>query len=209
VQFIPPKPSGESPPGSERDGIPVDGTEFRTFDALEAIRGGDPDAMDRIVNEYAPGLERYLRAKLGRRSRREDDTQGAAQEVWLRACRNLSHFEYRGKGSFWRYLKTIAKNLILKKRGRSEPLDVDEVADLSESASSPVRFAIAEEELARFEAAIQQLAERERAALLLRLQDETYAAIATKCGYSSLDAARVAVSRAKERIRHVLGAPPE
>jgi DNA-directed RNA polymerase specialized sigma24 family protein len=62
-----------------------------------------------------------------------------------------------------------------------------------------------DEEMKRFEAAIQQLAEREREALMLRLGDATYSEIASKCGFSSLDAARVAVGRAKEKIQRALG----
>jgi RNA polymerase sigma-70 factor, ECF subfamily len=97
------------------------------------------------------------------------------------------------------YLIAIARNLYLEKRRRSRPQD-PLAADLADPTADPEREAIGRDRLARLRAALQQLSEVDRAALLMRGEDQlSYAEIARALGLSQATA-RVKVHRARLRL---------
>jgi RNA polymerase sigma factor (sigma-70 family) len=169
---------------------------------LASAQRGDGEAMNRIVNRYTPRLSSYLRQQV--RSTGEDP-ENVAQEVWLRFYSALDRFELRRPGGFWLYLKTIARNYVAKQSKRNRPSNIDSVTELADSFHAPVDSLVSQEDLHRFERLLWSLRDRERQALLLRIEDEPYASIACQCGYPSEDAARVAVDRAMKRLRVQFG----
>jgi RNA polymerase sigma factor (sigma-70 family) len=76
---------------------------------LEALRGGDGRAFDRLFDAYAqPLYRRILLPKLGDAASAED----ALAETFRKAFERLDSYQDRGKG-LWPYLTTIAINQAL------------------------------------------------------------------------------------------------
>jgi RNA polymerase sigma-70 factor, ECF subfamily len=162
------------------------------------------------MERYRPALERFLHSRLPPRVRRLEDTQDAVQEVLLRAHRTLERFEYRGVGSFWAYLRTIARNYALhageKRAAGDRSLPEDSFLAPVAPDLAPLLALVGREQVEAFERALTVLPEPTREALLMRLElGLGYAEIAAESGYPSADAARMAIARALERVGREMG----
>ena len=156
---------------------------------LEAARGGDEGAFERVVEPYRGELQAHCYRMLGS----AHDAEDALQETLLRAWRGLSGFE--GRSSLRSWLYRIATNVSLRaierRPTRLLPVDYGPEGDphsepdepLTESVwiepypddrlrdvrSSPdARYEQRESVELAFIAALQHLPERQRAVLLLR-----------------------------------------
>jgi RNA polymerase sigma factor (sigma-70 family) len=165
---------------------------------LAFAKNGDSEAMNRIVRRYAPRLSNYVRFRCGRSV---EDPDGVAQEVWLRFYCALERFEYRRPGAFWYYLKAIARNYVAKQARKARPANLETVLEPAARVRAPIDRLVSCEEIVRFERSLGTLRERERRALLLRLEEMPYAAVARECGYTTEDAARVAVDRSLKKLQ--------
>ncbi len=90
-----------------------------SFQMLERHKRRDRAAGDELVRRYQPGLHRYVRVLLGARLRAQLDTQDIVQDVFLKALPKLDDFEYRGKGSIFAYLKTVAMHQVQSRGARA------------------------------------------------------------------------------------------
>lgn len=64
---------------------------------LQAIREGDAEALDQLLQHYRPALARYLRS----RTRSEQDAEDILQEALLRATRALPHTDLHMPVDHW------------------------------------------------------------------------------------------------------------
>ncbi len=187
---------------------------MQTAMLLGRVREGDGDAGNDLFARYRTRLERFVGARMSAPLRRQADAEDLVQEVFLRAHTALPRFQYRGIGSFWAFLRTIALHLVIEmSRKRDVRTPADRLADGSRSApqasgTNPSALVVRHEQFEAFEHALQVLDPRSREALLLRIElDFDYATIASECGFPSPDAARMAVARglkavAAEMSRH-------
>ena len=156
---------------------------------LEAARGGDEGAFERIVEPYRRELQAHCYRMLGS----VHDAEDALQETLLRAWRGLSGFE--GRSSLRAWLYRIATNVSLRaierRPTRLLPVDYGPAGDphsepeeplmesvwvepypddgLKDVRSSPdARYEQRESVELAFIAALQHLPDRQRAVLLLR-----------------------------------------
>lgn len=90
-----------------------------SFHMLERHKRHDRAAGDELVRRYQPGLHRYIRVLLGARLRTQLETQDVVQDVFLKAWPKLDDFEYRGKGSIFAYLKTVAMHHVQSRGART------------------------------------------------------------------------------------------
>jgi RNA polymerase sigma factor (sigma-70 family) len=180
---------------------------LQTRDLLGLVRAGDREAVDALVHRYQPALERLLHARVRGVSRRLLDTTDLVQEVTLRALGALGSFEYRGIGSFWAFLRRIALNHVVEVvrkvqrdgTSRADSADPSQVPPSTEPA--PWLAISRREEFAAFERALAVLSERQRHALLMRIELELpYDVIAAECGFSSAAAARMAIARSLTQL---------
>ena len=188
-------------PGSTGDAC------FASADVVVRAQAGDVAARESLFAHYRPLLDRFLSARLPRSSRALLDTRDAVQEILLRAISTLARFEYRGAGSFWAHLRTIAARFLVDqyRRGERQPaadaIPDTGLADGSMDGARPDAEAIRREELERFDRALVGLDPRSHEAVLARLEGGwEYAEIARHCGFTSADAARMAVARAVARL---------
>ncbi len=178
-----------------------------TSDLLARVRRGDDAARDDLFLRFRVPLERFLHGRLPSAARGVMDTQDVTQEVCVKVFRSLDRFEHRGIGSFWAYLRQAAMNTI--RDLPKTPGKLSQAAALPEASRyhpaqrgpSPDRALLQQEDLLAFERALETLPERQRHAVLMRLElDLDYKWIASECGFPSPDAARMAVSRGLELV---------
>lgn len=175
---------------------------------ISRARAGDREAMNDLFQRYRQPLERFLHSRLSPGAHRVHDTQDGTQDVLLAAYQAITEgrFQYRGLGSFWFYLRTAARNYVIKKNQRAAEkgvVAIPEESDLAPAAvqPSPIARIIGSEQMVAYERALEGLTEEARNAFLLFHEvGLSHAQIAEECGFPSADAARMAVSRARARI---------
>jgi RNA polymerase sigma factor (sigma-70 family) len=160
-------------------------------------------------------LERFIHARLAYPARRLEDTGDAVQQVLTSAFRAVDRFEYRSAGSFWVYLRQIAHNHLIKASQREagrRRVDLPEESAIAPPARgpAPIESLIGREEAEIFEKALLRLRERERQAVLLRIEARfTDREVAEECGYPTPAAAGMAIRRALRRLaKEISGEQP-
>lgn len=151
---------------------------------------------DRLFREYHGPLVRYLTRRLGDR----DWAEEVAQETFLRALRQRTLANERA------WLFTVATNLVRdaarresRRRRRLDLLRAEESERMVESPASAMERA---EEQARARRALEQLAERDREALLMREEGLNYEEIAEALGLS-VGSVGTTLARARRRLVEV------
>jgi RNA polymerase sigma-70 factor (ECF subfamily) len=143
------------------------------------------------------------------------------QESLLRALQGLERFEERSEGGFRDWLARCVEHEIIRqarralaaKRGRGEGRRLSELdtgflaaSVFSSGDPSPSQFAQASELAERLEAALLALPDHYRELIVLRqLCEMSYAEIARVFGYAQETTARMAFSRASQKLKAALG----
>lgn len=222
VVFPPLAPSPEFRPPSDPMNQELDPLESnpepaadlaQTAMIIHRARAGDREAMNDLLVRYKKPLERFLHSRLSPSAHRVHDTQDGSQDVLLAAYEAVmsGRFQYRGIGSFWFYLRTSARNYVIKKNQRAASKQFNSLPEdsgLAPEASDrpPITKMIDQEYVHRYERALEALPEEQRNAFLLFNEvGMSHAQIAEECGYPSPDAARMSVSRARAKIATEMG----
>ncbi len=180
---------------------------------IEALRRGDPEAMDRLVRLHSD----LLYGAIIRLVRDPDQTQSLVQETFLQALRGIHTFRARSKLSTWLY--SIAMNVTrgyLKKARRYEVLSEEEIEQLQPHFTAWGRHAepqapwnpeavVEQHERARIvRKAIDRLPESYRMIVTLRDMEElSTAEVAQVLGISAGNV-RVRLHRARNVLRQRL-----
>jgi RNA polymerase sigma-70 factor (ECF subfamily) len=170
---------------------PVDvAAETSDEDLMRQTQRGDADAFSILYQRHAPRIGGYLRRMVGD----VEDTEGLAQEVFVRALRFAPTYRYPSRFSTW--LFTIARNLAInnaRSRHRSPVLNVGDFSSNAACPTGPHSAAAAvekidnQEEIARVLAAMEGLPAAQKEVIVLRLfQDLTYAQIGQLMGTSAV-----------------------
>jgi RNA polymerase sigma-70 factor, ECF subfamily len=194
------RPRDSSPAGAD---VPADAT----FELLERARCGDGDALNLLFTRHIPTLRRWASGRLPRWVRDVADTQDLVQETVFQVFKRIEAFEPRGEGALQAYLRQAVLNRIrneFRSKGRRpsfESLDVQAAGD----DTSPLEAAIRQEQLDRYEAALNRLTEPERDLIVARLElGLTYEEMAEALAKPSWNAARMATARALLRLAEEL-----
>jgi RNA polymerase sigma factor (sigma-70 family) len=197
----------ESPMGTDpavpQPPSPAEPAVDSTLDLVTQAKAGNREALDRLFARYLPALRRWASGRLPRWSRDLMDTDDLVQETVWRAIKRINAFESRHPGALQAYLRLAVMNRIRDEVRRTKrspiPIELDENA--SDPSASPLEMAIGEEAVDRYEAALARLRPEEREAIVARVEmDGSYQDVAVALGKPSVDAARMAVSRALLRL---------
>ena len=164
---------------------------------VEAAKGGDTIAFERIVRTHADAVYGHALRFFGEHQAAED----AAQEVFLKVYKSLSAFDGRSSFSTWLYAVTRNVCLDLFRRGKRRPLPIDPLATPDPSAPD---FADGVTRMRAVEVAMASLAPEDREALgAVTLFGLSYAEAA---GVLSVPAGTVKsrVFRARRTLLHML-----
>jgi RNA polymerase sigma-70 factor (ECF subfamily) len=174
-----------------------------TIELLELAKGGDPEALGRLLERCVPALRRWAHGRLPPTARSLNDTADIVQDTVISAMRHLEAFESRHQGALQAYLRRAVMNrirdVIRHHKRRPEVAGVSE--DLQDEATSPLEAAIGAENLERYESALERLKPPDREAIIGRLEMlYSYDELATVLNRPTAAAARMAVTRAMKRL---------
>jgi RNA polymerase sigma-70 factor (ECF subfamily) len=174
-----------------------------TIELVVRARAGDRMAVEALLQRCLPALTRWAHGRLPAAARGAIDTGDLVQEATLHALRRLDTFEPRHVGAMQAYLRQSVINRIrdeVRRIGRN-PAPVELPDDHPADATSPLEFAIQAESYARYREALQQLKPRDREMVVARIEVQwSLREITERFGMRTVDAARMAVSRALRRL---------
>jgi RNA polymerase sigma-70 factor (ECF subfamily) len=87
----------------------------QTLRLIRQLNAGDENALDNLFERYQIRISSHVRLKLKRRLRGRMDTMDIVQDVNKKVLQKLRanrKFKPRAPGSFYRWLKTIAENVL-------------------------------------------------------------------------------------------------
>ena len=165
---------------------------------VEAARGGDRHALQRLYACYLPTLRQWARTWLPRGHGGINDADDLVQTALMRTLQRLGAFEVRGNGAFLGYLHRALLNEVRAelRRGRRRMLTLDCI-DEPHSGGNPTADHMLELEREHtLAAALRTLKPRQRRHLHLRVTlGMSFGEIAA-CVGGSTDGARMTVTRA-------------
>ncbi|MBT8372646.1 MAG: sigma-70 family RNA polymerase sigma factor [Deltaproteobacteria bacterium] len=174
------------------------------------VKEGNKKAFETLMQKYYPRILNFIYRFVGNKATAEDLTQ----EVFLRVYKSARRYKPRSKFQTW--LFTIAKNIGLNELRRSKKLtlSLDEMFDSGEKevkkeiedphVTSPDEEIIQMEKTTEIRAAINDLPENQRIAVILkRYEGFSYAEIAATLKVSD-KAVKSLLSRAKENLKNRL-----
>jgi RNA polymerase sigma-70 factor (ECF subfamily) len=176
---------------------------------IRRVQQGDRSAFDLLVAKYQHKILNLVM----RYVKDPSEALDVAQEAFLKAYRAAPSF--RGESAFYTWLYRIAintaKNYLVAARRRPAAIDVDfadteqfETLTKQSDIDTPERLALTEEIASAIEAAIQELPEELRTAILLReIEGMSYEEIAAtmECPVGTV---RSRIFRAREAIEERL-----
>jgi len=167
---------------------------------IAAARRGEPHAVDSLFARNLPPLVAFIRARAGKAIAARESAVDIAQSVFREVLQDVDHIELQGEGAFRNWLFQQATRKVLDRakfhgrdrRDMQKEVAIPEAGPAADallacyaSIASPSQHAVAREELARFEAAVQQLPENQRDAVTMsRLMGLSYDQIAEQLGTS-------------------------
>jgi RNA polymerase sigma-70 factor (ECF subfamily) len=131
-------------------------------------RDGDEEALGALVDRHHAAVYRLAVSLVSD----SDLAQDITQEAFLKAFRALGGF--RGDAAFRTWLLTIAANTargVLRKRGRRRETDLDAVPPLATSEPNPEERAVVAQEASRARSLLDQLPEKQRMSVQLRIDE--------------------------------------
>lgn len=169
---------------------------------------GDPEAWKALVARYSPRLQKWVHGRLPSAARHLLDTDDVIQEVLMALLRRLPALE--DAAAFPGYLRQAVLNR-LRDAYRRQVYETGwkETFDYADFRPGPAEDLRGGDLARRYEAILTGLSERDRGAIVGRLEwGLAYSELAAELGLASADAARMAVSRALVRLTRALRDEP-
>src|SRR5581483_9398871 len=182
----------------------------RTDAALLTAAGEDPVAFREIYERHAAGVHRYLH----RCTRDVEAAYDLTAETFAKAWLSRARFQDRFDGDARPWLFAIARNALLMsvRRARLERKATERLAlesPLSQAGSTQPREVWGVRADSELEAALAELPEGQRIALMLRFEEDlSYDQVAVRLD-TTPQAARVRVHRALNALRRRVSNPIE
>jgi RNA polymerase sigma factor (sigma-70 family) len=161
---------------------------------LSRARTGDQQAMEALYRAFEMPVYNLAR----RICRTSEDAEDVLQETFFELCRSIGQF--RGEGSLWGWIRTIASSKALMRLRRNKYRDADELED----EISPTRKEDAHLRM-DLESALDRLGETSRAVVWLHdVEGYTHEEIAEMMG-KTVSFSKSQLARAHVRLRRWLG----
>ena len=174
-----------------------------TVELIIRARRGDHSAVNAILQRCLPPLTRWAHGRLPAVARGALDTGDLVQDAAMNAIARLDTFEARHVGAMQAYLRQSVINRIrdeMRRVGR-RPAAVELPPDVPSDDPSPLDQALEHESYERYRSALTGLKPRERELVIARVEAQwSLSEIADHFGFNTVDAARMAVRRAAERL---------
>src|SRR5262245_60150815 len=190
-----------------------------TAELVAAARNKDEGALQQLLVRNLPGLEAFVRLRMGAALRGLMTAPDLVQSVCREVLEDLGGFEFRGEGPFRHWLFVRAENKLRGKHRNHhrDKRDQQKAVSLSEGTNAitgyrtlltPSKDLEVQETMRRVEAAFDQLPEDYREAVTLyKLCELSYAEIAERMNRSE-GAVRNLVYRGISRLALLVDADP-
>jgi RNA polymerase sigma-70 factor, ECF subfamily len=207
-----------TPPKPSPFGLDLPETD-ETKGLVERAQAGDAAALNDLFTRYHGLMVQLARQKIGAKLRSKEDPDDLAQTTFREATRDFGRYQYRGDGSFLRWLVQILQNKIRDKaeyygatkrdvtRERSDELapsgDSDELQrrDPASKDLSVTQVIAREEEFKILGEALESLSEDHRKAItLVFFQGLTLREAGERMGRTE-DAVRMLLRRAEGQLQ--------
>jgi len=187
-----------------------------TSGLVRRAQTGDRTAFDALIRRCQDRLLRLVRTRLGPELRHVEESGDVLQSVLADAVRDLERFEYRGEGSFLRWLGALVEHKLrhhARDAGRAKRDREREVAfegaALAAPEPRPSQVAAGRELQERYRLALERLDDADREVVLLHLElGCTHDEIAAALSIPSAEAVRKRIARALVRLEGLLGEKP-
>jgi RNA polymerase sigma-70 factor, ECF subfamily len=180
-----------------------------TLELIVRSKTGDVDAANALLERCLPTLKRWAHGRLPSAARGALDTDDIVQNVAMRMMKRLDQFEPRHVGAMQGYLRRSVINRIrdeVRRVGRQPP-PVELPEDQPSDRDSPLETAIQAEAYDRYRDALSRLRPKDRELVVARIELQwSIAEISHRFDFS-IEAARMAVTRALRRLAADLGIP--
>jgi RNA polymerase sigma factor (sigma-70 family) len=181
-----------------------------TIELIVRAKTGDRDATEALLQRCLPPLKRWAHGRLPTAARGALDTDDIVHHVALQMLKRLEQFEPRHVGAMQAYLREAVINRIRDEVRRivRQPTQVELPDDLPSDRMSPLEAAIQGEAYERYRVALTSLRPKDRELIVARMEAQwSFAEIAHRFDIPSVDATRMAVTRAMSRLTSVLAKP--
>jgi len=182
-----------------------------TVELIVRARVGDQRALEALVERCIPSLRQWAHGRLPASARGSIDTSDLVQDAVMHALRRLDAFEPRHVGAMQAYLRRSVTNRIIDEVRKVKRHPAAAVLDDEQPAQdlSPLEEAMKTETYDRYRAGLRMLKPRHRQIVVARIEMQwSIARIAKEFGYTSVDAARMAVTRAVKQLKAYTQEPP-
>ena len=191
------------PPSRDETAEPALLSDEPTMELVIRARQGDRMATEALLERCLPQLQRWAHGRLPAAARGSLDTNDLVQDAALNLVRRLELFEPRHVGAMQGYLRQSVINRIrdeVRKIGRHAP-PTELPDDHPSDRTSPLEAAIQAEAYDRYRQALTRLEPKDRELIVARVEVQwSVAEIAQRFGMRTVDATRMAVSRAVRRL---------
>jgi len=174
-----------------------------TIELITRARAGDTAATEALMQRCLPVLRRWAHGRLPPAARSYMDTGDLVQDAAMNAIKHLDKFEPRRVGAMQAYLVQSVINRIrdevrrVSRRGVTTELPEETAA----ADWSPLELAIGAQAYDRYRDALKVLKSRDRQIAVARIELQwTAAEIAERFRFRTTEAARMATSRALDRL---------
>ena len=162
---------------------------------LSRARAGDAAALERVYRAYETPVYNLAR----RICRTVEDAEDVRQETFYEVCRSIG--QYRGDGSLWGWVRSIAASKALMRLRRNKYRDTDELDEEFHRPTMKVDGGLRMD----LEAALERLPETSRAVVWLHdVEGYTHEEIAGMMG-KTVSFSKSQLARAHTRLRRWLG----
>jgi RNA polymerase sigma-70 factor (ECF subfamily) len=189
------------PPEDERESDLL--SDEPTIELVVRAQSGDRQAVEALLQRSVPQLKRWAHGKLPPAARNTLDTSDLVQDTVLHVLRRLDTFQPRHVGAMQAYLRRSVLNRIRDevRRIARHPMSIDLPDDMPSEEPSPEEHAVKAEAVSKYCEALTALSTRDRQLVVARIEAQwTHDEIARHFSIPTPDAARMAVSRALQRL---------
>ena len=177
-------------------------SEETSLSLLSRAQQGDALALEALMGRYLTRLQRWASGRVPAAARALLDTDDVVQDALLNTIRRLNHFEPRHDGALLAYLREAVANRIRNELRRTAPrIDGVEADSLPSGQPSPFEIVLNGQAMERYERALSQLSDDDRAAIIGRFEmGYSYDALARATDRKTADGARKLTERALRKL---------
>lgn len=178
-----------------------------TVELVRKARTGDELALEALLQRCLPPLRRWAHGRLPARARGYLETVDLVQEAAMNAVARLHTFEPRRVGAMQAYLRRSVINKIRDeiRRVSRRPVPVELTDAVFSDEATPLELLMLKRRYRQYRAALDSLRPKDRDLVLARLEGQwTIQEITRSFGFGTTAAARMAVTRALQRLTKLL-----